>query len=58
MDTCTVTEQIRSHGKDKKIYAEKGAKCNIVAKMSDMWILENEKTGEKFSCHLDKILIQ
>lgn len=58
MQTCTVTEQIRSHGKDKKIYAEIGQKCNVLHKMSDMWILENVKTGEKFSCNLSKILIQ
>lgn len=56
--TCIVSEDIHSYGKDKKVYAVKGTVCNVLHKMDNMWILENPKNGQKFSCNLSKITIK
>lgn len=51
---CKVTEEIRSYGKDKKVYAKKGESCKVLFWMDTMWILENSK-GERFGCNIEKI---
>lgn len=54
MQSCKVLEEIKSYGKDKKVYAKKGEKCSILFRMGDMLILENSK-GERFGCKSDKV---